>query len=62
MKDKIPYSKVDQSINIPNVATSNKSSGSTSTSSGQNGKGSKPRPYSNLKTYGQNHSSIKWSK
>jgi hypothetical protein len=61
MKDKIPYSKVDRSINVPSAPTSTTKSTNTN-SGGQNGKGSRPRPYSNLKTYGQNHSNIKWSK
>lgn len=56
MSDKIPYSKVNKTT-VPSTSTPTKKSVTTSS---QNGKGSKPRPYSNRQQYLNNYDEINW--
>lgn len=57
MSDKIPYSKVDKT-SIPSKSQTKKTTSSVTYS--QNGKGSKPRPYSNRQQYLNNYDEINW--
>ncbi len=57
MSDKIPYSKVDKK-SVNSTTTTTKTTKTSSPS--QNGKGSKPRPYSNIANYLNNYDEINW--
>lgn len=57
MSDKIPYSKVNKTSVTPSTGISKKTKSTTLT---QNGKGCKPRPYSNMDQYLNNYDEINW--